>query len=144
LVPRTGHDQHGPASRNQANIGGSAVLPGWSYHGNPVTSVCGGQSGCLSISRFENRARCSLGECPSVRGFRSVAAGRPISLRRRCQGLANQPMPQLRNSRSCHCATRIKPQRGCEYRRIISRSVTQSESGLTGAKPRPRASTLSR
>src|SRR6516225_3728232 len=86
----------GPPSRNCVNAGGDPVLPSWSNHGKPVTTVCAGQSRCLSTSHFENVARCSEGECQSVSGFTPQTGCRPICRLNRCQGLANTRDPHLR------------------------------------------------
>src|SRR5258708_2551464 len=94
----------GPSSKKRASAGGNPFSPSWSKCGNPVMTVCGGQSGCLSAISFENRANTSRGECmPSNKGLSRVG-GSPISDRNRCQGSAQERAVHLRNRKSGPCS----------------------------------------
>src|SRR5262249_35474264 len=99
-VPRVNTSGGIPSSRNRATSAGNLPSPFRSYHGKPVTTVCGGQSGCLSMMWGENKARWSIGACPSVSGFTVALGGRPISFRKRYQGVAQKFVAHLRKRRS--------------------------------------------
>ena len=63
----------GPASRKRTNSGDIPASSPRSENGKPLTTVCGGQSGCLSANSCENIARTSDGEYrPSNSGFSDV------------------------------------------------------------------------
>src|SRR6516162_63336 len=62
-------------------------------------TVCTGQSGCLSASALENRARTREGEWLSMSGFPSLVGGKPIWARKRYHGLAKNRVARLPSQR---------------------------------------------
>src|SRR5205823_13368179 len=114
----------GPAFRNRDNSGRKPAPPARGETGKPVMTVCGGQSGCLSASIFENRARTRSGEWLSPNGFTSVAGGKSSSARSRYHGFARNRVVRLP---SHSIADRL---RGPNQRKGADRTAGDRKSGV--------------